>query len=213
MLVRTVAGLGYSIVIGLSAAVVSAVIAVILGFIAVLGGRKADAVVAWLIDLMMGIPHIILLILISFALGKGLWGVALGIAFTHWAGLARIVRAEVMQCRSSLYVTASRRFGKSWLYIARRHILPFVLPQVIVGLVLLFPHAILHEAAITFLGFGLSPDTPAIGIILSESMNYLVKGMWWLAVFPGLSLVSVVLLFDAVGNSLRKIVDPFTVQE
>ena len=91
--------------------------------------------------------------------------------------------------------------------------LPYVLPQFIVGLILLFPHAILHEAAITFLGFGLPPEQPAIGVILSESMAYLSAGMWWLAVFPGLALVAVVLLFDAAGSNLRKLVDPHSSQD
>ena len=91
--------------------------------------------------------------------------------------------------------------------------LPYVLPQFIIGLVLLFPHAILHEAAITFLGFGLPPEQPAIGIILSEAMTYLAAGMWWLALFPGLSLLAVVLLFDRVGTSLRSLLDPRRAQE
>ena len=90
---------------------------------------------------------------------------------------------------------------------------PYVLPQFVVGLVLLFPHAILHEAAITFLGFGLPPEMPAIGIILSEAMGYLSAGLWWLAVFPGLALVTCVMLFDVVGTSLRKLVDPAYAQE
>ena len=90
---------------------------------------------------------------------------------------------------------------------------PYVLPQLIVGFVLLFPHAILHEAAITFLGFGIPPEQPAIGVVLSESMSYLSSGMWWLAVFPGLALIVVVMLFDLAGSSLRKLVDPRSSQE
>jgi len=91
--------------------------------------------------------------------------------------------------------------------------LPYVLPQFVVGLVLLFPHAILHEAAITFLGFGLPPEQPAIGIILSEAMAHLSVGMWWLAVFPGLALIAGVLLFDAVGSGARRMVDQASSQE
>ncbi|NBI32977.1 ABC transporter permease [Enterorhabdus sp. P55] len=213
MLLRTVSGLAVSVVVGLSAAVASALIALALATAAALGPRWADAVVSWLIDLMMGIPHIVLLILISFALGKGFWGVAVGVALTHWPSLTRILRAEILQCRQSGYVAAARRLGASPPAIAWRHLVPYVLPQFIVGLVLLFPHAILHEAAITFLGFGLPPDLPAIGVILSEAMGYLSAGMWWLAVFPGLALVAVVMLFDLVGSSLRKLVDPHGAQE
>lgn len=213
MFVRTIAGLSLSIRVGLLAAAVSSVIALVLGSVAALGGKYADGVVTWLIDLMMGVPHIVLLILISFALGKGFWGVTIGVALTHWPSLTRVIRAEILQCRESGFVACAQRLGVSRVRIAVTHMLPFVLPQFLVGIILMFPHAILHEAAITFLGFGLSPETPAIGIILSESMQYLSVGMWWLAVFPGLALIVVVMLFDFVGSSARRIVDPMTNQE
>lgn len=213
MFVRTLAGLSTSVLVGLGAAVASSLIALALAAAAALGPRWADAAVSWLIDLMMGIPHIVLLILISYALGKGFWGVTIGVALTHWPSLTRVLRAEILQCRESDFVTVAARLGQGRIAIALRHMVPYVLPQFVVGLVLLFPHAILHEAAITFLGFGLPPEMPAIGIILSESMGYLSAGLWWLAVFPGLSLVAVVLLFDAVGSALRKLVDPASAQE
>lgn len=213
MLLRTVAGLSTSVLVGLLAAAASAVVALVLGCVAAVGGRRADAAVTWLIDLLMGVPHIVLLILISCACGKGFWGVAVGVALTHWASLARVVRAEVLQCRQSAFVAAARKLGATPWQVAWRHLVPYVLPQFVVGLVLLFPHAILHEAAITFLGFGLPPEQPAIGIILSESMRYLTSGMWWLAVFPGLALVACVLLFDLAGGSLRRLLDPHSAQE
>lgn len=213
MLARTLAGLSTSIGIGLLAAVVSSIIALVLGTLAALGGKKIDACITWLIDLMLGIPHIVLLLLISYALGKGFWGVAIGVALTHWPSLCRVIRAEVLQVKQSSYVEVARSLGRGPVYIAIHHVLPAVLPQYLVGLILLFPHAILHEAAITFLGFGLPPEMPAIGIILSESMNYLSIGMWWLALFPGLALLAVVLLFDQAGQSLRRLIDPARAQE
>lgn len=213
MLSRTLSGLSLSILVGLLAAGVSSVIALILGTAAALGGKKIDAFVTWLIDLMMGLPHIILLILISYAIGKGFWGVTIGVALTHWPNLARVVRAEILQLKEAPYIGVAQKLGQSRWKIAVRHMVPYVLPQFLVGLILMFPHAILHEAALTFLGFGLPPEQPAIGIILSESMSYLSAGMWWLAVFPGLALVLVVLLFDRAGSSLRRLVDPFTSQE
>ena len=155
----------------------------------------------------------LLLVLISFALGKGFWGVTIGVAVTHWASLARVVRAEVLQCRQSKFVEVARRLGQSPARIALRHMVPYVLPQFVVGLILLFPHAILHEAAITFLGFGLPPEQPAIGVILSESMSYLSTGAWWLAVFPGVALMCTVGLFDLAGQNLRKLIDPHTAQK
>ena len=213
MMLRTLSGLSTSVLVGLLAAGTSSIIALVLGAVAALGGRRADAAVTWLIDLMMGVPHIVLLILISFALGKGFWGVTIGVAVTHWPSLARVVRAEILQCRESAFVAAARKLGQSPVRIAMRHMVPYVLPQYIVGLILLFPHAILHEASVTFLGFGLPPEQPAIGVILSESMAYLSAGMWWLAVFPGLALIATVLLFDLAGSNLRKLIDPHSSQE
>ena len=213
MLLRTLAGLSTSVLVGLLAATVSAFIALVLGAVAALGGKRADAAVTWLIDLMLGIPHIVLLILISFALGKGFWGVTIGVAVTHWPSLTRVIRAEILQCKQSAFVSVARKLGQNPVRIAAKHMLPYVLPQFIVGLILLFPHAILHEAAVTFLGFGLPPEQPAIGVILSESMAYLSAGMWWLAVFPGLALIVTVLLFDVAGSNLRKLVDPHSSQE
>lgn len=213
MLSRTLAGLSTSVLVGLLAATVSSVIALVLGCAAALGGKRVDAVISWLIDLMMGVPHIVLLVLISYAIGKGFWGVTIGVAVTHWPSLARVVRAEVLQCRESKFVEVARKLGQSPARIALHHMVPYVLPQFVVGLILLFPHAILHEAAITFLGFGLPLEQPAIGVILSESMSYLSTGAWWLAVFPGLALMATVLLFDVAGQSLRKLVDPHTAQK
>ena len=213
MLLRTLAGLSTSILVGVAAAGASSLIAAILASIAALRGRRADGVVNWLVDLCMGIPHIVLLILISYALGKGFWGVTIGVALTHWPSLTRVLRAEILQCRESDFVKAAFVLGEGRLAVAWRHMVPYVLPQFVVGLVLLFPHAVLHEAAITFLGFGLPPEMPAIGIILSEAMGYLSSGMWWLAMFPGLALVAVVMAFDAAGSGLRRLVDPMSAQE
>lgn len=213
MLARTLAGLSTSVFVGLLAAVCSSVIALVLGAVAALGGRAADAVVSWLIDLVMGIPHIVLLILVSYALGRGFWGVTVAVALTHWPSLARVLRAEILQLRRRPYLELSRALGVSRVRVAFDHMLPAVLPQLLVGLVLMFPHAILHEASITFLGFGLSPDEPAIGVILSEAMRYLSAGSWWLAVFPGLALLLVVLAFDQLGALLRRLVDARSVQE
>lgn len=213
MLARTLKGLSTSVFIGILASVVSALMALLLGTAAVVLGRFADTAVTWLIDLMLGVPHIVLLILISYALGKGFWGVTLGVALTHWPGLCRVLRAEMLQMKESVYLSIARQLGKSPWYIAKTHIFPQILPQLFAGLLVMFPHAILHEASVTFLGFGLSPEKPAIGMILSESMAYLSTGKWWLALFPGLSLVLVVVLFDRIGSGVRTLLSPTGAQE
>ena len=213
MLARTLRGLSISILLGILAAAASAVIALILGTASAMLGKAVDTVITFFIDLVMGIPHILLLILISVAMGKGFKGVAVGIALTHWPSLARLIRAEVIQLRESPYIQIAEKMGKSRWYIAKKHLLPHLLPQFLVGLVLIFPHAVLHESSITFLGFGLSSEQPAIGIILSESMKYLITGKWWLALFPGILLVLVVVLFYKAGENLRKLTEPGSIHE
>lgn len=213
MFYRTLTGLSMSILIGVCAAGVSAVMALILGIAAATLGKKADSVISFLIDTVMGIPHILMLLLISYAMGKGLKGVIVGVALTHWTSLARLIRGEVLQLKESEYIQIAGKLGHSKFQIAKKHMFPHLLPQFLVGLVLMFPHAILHESSITFLGFGLSTEQPAIGVILSESMKYLIMGKWWLALFPGIMLVLTVVLFDLGGSSLRKILDPNSVHE
>lgn len=213
LFMRTLKGLFVSMTVGITASLISAVIAVFVGIVAATGSKYVDAFVNWFIDLVMSVPHTILIILISFAFGRGLKGMLIGIAATHWCSLARLIRGEVLQLRTRQYVAVSRKLGKSSAWILVHHLLPHLAPQFLVGLILMFPHAILHEASISFLGFGLSPEQPAIGIILSESMRYLSTGMWWSAVLPGLVLVLIVLLIDQLGEHLRTIIDPYSAQQ
>ena len=212
MFTRTLKGLGLSVQIGAGASILSSLIAIAMALMGSIN-KYLDSLMSWLIDLFLSIPHILLIILISIGLGGGAFGVTIGVAVTHWTSLARVLRAEIKQIQTSDYVKLSERFGKSKLWIARRHILPLVVTQIIVGTILIFPHAIMHEASVTLLGFGLSPHEPAIGIILSESMKYLATGNWWLALFPGLALLILVLLFDIAGENIKKILDPTSANE
>ena len=213
LFLRTLKGLSVSLTVGAAASLISSIAAILAGIAAATGSRRLDGLINWIIDLVMGVPHTILVILISFSLGRGLKGLIAGIAATHWCSLARLIRGEVLQLRSETYVAVSRKLGKSNRWILTHHLLPHLAPQFFVGLILLFPHAILHEASVSFLGFGLPPEQPAIGIILSESMRYLSAGMWWSALLPGLTLVLIVLLVDKLGDALDRVLDPSSAQE
>ena len=208
MFFRTLKGLSISMKIGVLSSIISGIIAVILGIIGPTCGKRVDAVITWFIDLVLSVPHTLIIILISMAAGGGLKGIVLGVSLTHWTSLTRVIRAEVMQVKEAEYTKIARNFGKSNFYIAKNHILPHIIPQLLVGIVLIFPHAILHESSVTFLGFGLQSHEPAIGIILSESMKYLTSGKWWLAFFPGLSLVLVSIMVDNMGKKIGKLIDP-----
>lgn len=208
MLMRTVKGLSISMRIGLLSSLISAMVAVAFGIMGPVFGGMIDKAISWLIDFILSVPHTIIIILISLACGGGMRGIVVGITCTHWTSLTRVIRAEVMQIMSAEYTQMSRQFGKSNWYIAKEHMFPHIIPQMVVGVVLVFPHAILHEASITFLGFGLPAHEPAIGVILSESMKYLTSGKWWLAFFPGICLVLISLMVDKIGTNLEKLFDP-----
>lgn len=210
MFFRTLKGLSISMKIGVLSSIISGIIAVVLGVIGPTCGKRVDSVITWFIDLVLSVPHTLIIILISMAAGGGLKGIVMGVSLTHWTSLTRIIRAEVMQVKEADYTKIAKNFGKSNLYIAKNHILPHIIPQLLVGIVLIFPHAILHEASVTFLGFGLQSHEPAIGIILSEAMKYLTSGKWWLAFFPGLSLVLVSMMMDNMGKKIGKLIDPKT---
>lgn len=210
---RTVVGLRLSLVVGTLAALASAAIALVLGALAGALGRWVDRAVGWLVDLALALPHLILLILVAVAVGGGLHGVVIAVALTHWPSLTRLLRGEARRVVRSDYALLAGKLGRGGGWIARRHLLRHLLPQFTVGLVLLFPHAILHEASLSFLGFGLPPDSPAIGIILADSMRELSTGAWWLALLPGLSLLAMVKAVDVLGEQLRALTDPRSTHE
>lgn len=210
MALRTIKGLSNSLTIGMIGSFSSLLIALVFSLLLTVGSKRIDKAVNFLIDIFLSIPHMMLLILISVATGRGAGGVVLGIALTHWTGLTRLLRGEILELKNENYIKISRTMGKSKLYIFTNHILPHIAGQMIVGLILLFPHAILHESAISFLGFGLSLSTPSIGIILSESMKYLLQGHWYLAFFPGLLLCLVVYAINLLGENLGNLIDPYS---
>lgn len=213
MVTRVLLGLRLSLTVGLVAAGVSSVLGVLLGLCAATLGGKVDTCIIWLVDLFLSLPHLVFQILICFAAGGGVSGVILAVGITHWPGLARIIRAEALHLKTNDYVRISAKLGRSRSWIARKHLFPHLVPQFLVGLILMFPHAILHEAALSFVGIGLTPHMPSVGILLGESLRHLSTGYWWLAVIPGAALLMVVKVFDILGENIRALLTPRTSQE
>ncbi|MFC6152815.1 ABC transporter permease [Nocardioides yefusunii] len=205
---RTMVGLRLSLVVGTTAAVLSGLISIALTLFATVGGRWAMATVNWLIDLFLALPHLVLLILVAFALGGGTDAVVLAVGLTHWPRLTRVLISVAREINATDYVALSRTFGSSRRFVARRHLAVHLVPHFSIGVILMFPHAILHEAALSFLGLGIDPGQPAIGILLADSMRYLSAGHWWLAALPGLALLLIVKLIDRIGDDLRMLSDP-----
>ena len=208
VLARVLAGLRLSLVVGTSAAAVSALIALVLACAAAVFGGWVERAVAWLVDLFLALPHLVLLILLAFALGGGTGSVVLAVALTHWPTLTRVLLGRAREVVSADHVTISRQLGRGRRWIARHHLAGHLAGHFVVGAVLLFPHAILHEAALSFLGLGVDPAEPSVGVLLAEAMRYLTAGAWWLAVLPGLCLLVVVELVDTIGENTRLLLDP-----
>jgi peptide/nickel transport system permease protein len=204
---RTLAALAVSVQVGLIAAVVSTVVALALALAATFSAL-ADRVVGVLTELALGLPHFVLVLMVAYAAGGGMTGVILGVALTHWPRLARVLRHEAQTVASADYVRISRALGRSRGWIGRHHMAPHLLPQLVAGFVLIFPHAILHEAGLSFVGLGIEPHLPSIGVMLAESLRGLMAGHWWLALFPGLGLVLLALAFELFGEALRRAADP-----
>ncbi|PZX13736.1 peptide/nickel transport system permease protein [Palleronia aestuarii] len=204
---RTLAALAMSVKVGLVAATASTGIALLLS-LAAASNRVADQAVGVLTELALGLPHFVLLIMIAYAMGGGTNGVVVAIAFTHWPRLARLLRHEAQGVAASDYVAASQALGRPAHWIARHHMAPHLAPHLIAGFVLIFPHAILHEAGLSFIGLGIEPHLPSIGVMLAESLREIIAGRWWVAVAPGAGLLLVALAFERFGEALRVAAEP-----
>ncbi|MFD1092432.1 ABC transporter permease [Providencia vermicola] len=201
---RTFQGVATSLQIGLIAAVSSGFIALVMAGLSSVS-KVMDYAVRGVIDALLALPHLLLLVLICFTLGGGKMGVIWAVALTHWPKLTLILRSELLRVKQADYIMLSQRIGNSAVYRWRYHYLPMILPQWMVGTLLMFPHAVLHSAALSFLGFGLSPHEPSLGILLSDALRYLSTGAWWLVVFPGVALMGLVLLFDQFAKAVAQL--------
>ncbi|WP_409497664.1 ABC transporter permease [Pseudomonas fragi] len=201
---RCFQGMTTSLQIGLTAAFSSGFLAMLAASLCAVN-KTLDYLIRGLIDSMLALPHLLLLVLICFTLGGGKEGVILAVALTHWPRLALILRGEILRIRETDFVMLSHRLGNSSFYRWRHHLLPLLLPQWIIGTLLMFPHAVLHSAALSFLGFGLAPHDPSLGLLLADALRYLSSGAWWLAFFPGLILVGLVLVFDQFARALQQL--------
>ncbi len=186
------------------AALCSGVIALVMAAVARIHPRL-DLLMRLITDAMLAMPHLLLLILICFTLGGGKSGVIAAVALTHWPRLALILRADAERVAQSDYLTLTYRLGHGHLYCWRYHYFPALLPQWLTGTLLMFPHAVLHSAALSFLGFGLAPHEPSLGLLLADALRFISHGNWWLVLFPGLMLFTLVMLFDQFARATQRL--------
>lgn len=207
LLSRLLIGARISFFIGFIAVFISLLIGIPIGAIAGYFGGKVDAFIMWIINITWSIPTLLLVIAITLALGKGFWQVFIAVGLTMWVEVARVVRGQVMSIKQQQYVEAAKALGFSNLRIIFKHILPNSLAPIIVISAANFAAAILIESGLSFLGIGAQPPTPSWGAMIKNHYNYIILGKPFLAIIPGLAIMSLVMAFMLVGNALRDALD------
>ena len=204
---RVLVGARVSLQVGFVAVGISLVAGVTLGLLAGFYRGRLDDLVMRSMDMLFAFPWILLAIAVIAVLGRGITNamIAIGVVFTPI--FARITRASVLSVREEVYVRAARSLGASDLRLLRRHVLPNILPPIIVQTSISLAFAIVNEAALSFLGLGVQPPAPSWGRMLSEGRGF-IEQAWWMALFPGLAIFVTVLAFNFVGDGLRDALDP-----
>lgn len=204
---RILVGSRISLFIGFIAVSISLFLGLFLGSLAGYFGGKVDNFIMWLINVTWSIPTLLLVIAITLALGKGFWQVFIAVGLTMWVEVARVVRGEVMSVKEQQYITAARALGFSDFRIIFRHIIPNIMTPVIVISAANFAASILIESGLSFLGIGAQPPMSSWGAMIKAHYNDIILGQPYLALIPGLCIMSVVMAFMLIGNSLRDVLD------
>ncbi|MEU9558888.1 ABC transporter permease [Streptomyces fumanus] len=208
LLLRCVYGLRVSLLVGVVAALTATVIGTVVGATAGALGGWVDRGVMRVVDTFSSVPHLLLGIFIVAMFRPGVWPVVVSVALTHWLSTARIVRAEVLSLRSRPYIDAAVSGGASRWRVAVRHLLPAVLPQAALAAVLMVPHAMWHESALSFLGLGLPTHTASLGTLIQGARGSLLAGQWWPTLFPGLFVIVPTLAIAGLAGAWRERIDP-----
>jgi ABC-type dipeptide/oligopeptide/nickel transport system permease subunit len=204
---RVIWGIRTSEEVGVLVAVLSTFIGLIIGAIAGFYGGWGDNLLMRFTDLVLTLPFLAILLTAAALLGQGSqWRVTFILALLFWTGTARVVRGIFLSLREKEYVEAAKAAGAGDARIMFRHILPNTLGPVVVSMTLAVATAILIEAALSFLGFGIKPPTPSLGVLVAGGQTN--PQQWWLTIFPGLTLVLIVLCVNFVGDGLRDALDP-----
>lgn len=207
LLSRLIWGGRVSLGIGLTASAIAVLIALIIGGGAGFTGGKADFFIMRFVDLVMSVPTFFLMLLLVVMLSPGPWVVILVISLFSWTYPARIFRSQVLSAKEQDFILAARCIGTPSRRIFARHVLPHILPLVIVYLALGIPTTIFAEASLSFLGLGVPAPTPSWGSMIQDGMAY-YRAAPWVALYPGLAIMLTVTSFNLVGAGLREAMDP-----
>lgn len=207
MLSRIIIGARISLMVGFMAVIISLSLGVVTGAIAGYYGGKTDALISWFMNVIWALPALLLVIAISFALGKGFWQVFIAIGLSLWIEVARLVRGQFMALRNTQFVEAAKALGFSNLRIIFKHILPNILGPLTVIAAANFGSAILLEAGLSFLGFGAQPPMPTWGAMIKDHYGYIIIDAAYLALIPGFVIMIVVYSFNLITLGLRDLFD------
>jgi ABC-type dipeptide/oligopeptide/nickel transport system permease subunit len=204
---RLILGSRVSLTVGIIAATLSVFLGILFGALAGWFGGWVDNVIMWFINLLWAIPTLLLVFAITLTIGKGFWEIFIAIGLTSWVSAARLIRGQVMQLKNLDYITAAKLLGFSDFRIILKHILPNIWGPILVIAAANFASAILIEAGLSFLGFGVQPPTPSWGTLIKEHYNFLITDNPLPALLPGFAIFLLVLSFNIIGNTLRDAVD------
>lgn len=207
MLSRIIIGARISLMVGFMAVLISLSLGLIMGAIAGYYGGKTDAFISWFMNVIWALPALLLVIAISFALGKGFWQVFIAIGLSLWIEVARLVRGQFMAMRNAQFVEAAKALGFSNLRIIFKHILPNIIGPITVIAAANFASAVLLEAGLSFLGFGAQPPMPTWGAMIKEHYGYIIIDAAYLALIPGFVIMLVVYAFNLITLGLRDLFD------
>lgn len=204
---RIILGLRISFIVGLISVGISIIIGILLGLIAGYFGGIWDKIIMFLINSFWSIPTVLLVFAIVIGFGRSITVIFVAVGLTMWIEVARLVRGMVLQLKEKTYISAAESLGISNASILLKHILPNIIGPVTVLIASNFAIAILIEAGLSYLGFGVQPPTPSLGNLLNENYGYALSGKLYMAIIPAISIMLLVLSFNLVGNALSNIFD------
>lgn len=207
LLTRIMYGSRISLTVGVSAVIFQIIIGVILGLVAGYYGGKADSVISFMVNCMMGFPFILLAMSLVAVLGPSLQNIIIALGVTGWTVFTRVTRIETMKQREREYVMAATSLAFSTRRILLRHVLPNLVPSLVVLATVEVARAMIRESLLSFLGLGIQPPTPSWGAMLAEGRDYMLM-QWWLAALPGAAIFISALSINLLGDALRDIMDP-----
>jgi len=201
-------GMRISLLVGFVSVTVGFIIGAAAGLIAAYFGGRVDTILMRIVDLQLSFPSILVALILLAVLGKGVDKVIYALIAVQWAYFARAARGAAIVERNREYVEAARCLSLSWPRILWRHIFPNCVPPLMVIVTIDLAHAISLEAVLSFLGVGVPPTEPSLGMLISNGFQYMMSGMYWISFFPGIALALLVIAINLVGDHLRDILNP-----